>query len=60
MCPYGFSYASFQDFQKCWLKWYHSEKKYQSTPDFVSYTKLPQEGILPLKYIQAGITSDFY
>ena len=36
------------------------EKKCQSTPDFVSYTKQPQEGILPLKYMQAGITSDFY
>ena len=35
-------------------------EKNTSTPDFVFYTKLPQEGILPLKYIQAGITSDFY
>lgn len=36
------------------------KKNVKSTPDFVSYTKLPQEGILPLKYMQAGITSDFY
>lgn len=30
------------------------------SPDFVFYTSLPQEGILPPKYVPAGITPDLH